>query len=133
MFRRSRRRGARLDIIPLVDVLIILIFFFLISMRFQEESALEITLPQIETAGETLGGEGLVVQINREGQLFLGREAHPVEMEELRQFLRGLEGGGSRLPVFILADEDTPLKRVTAVMDACREVGLDRIRLQSRR
>ena len=129
---RRTRRKARLDIIPLVDVLTILIFFFLMSMRFQEESALDITLPQIETAGPVAVSEGLVIQITAEGKLFLGREASPVEMAELRQFLRRLEGTGGRLPVLLLADEETPLKTVTAVMDACRAVGLDRIRLQSR-
>jgi biopolymer transport protein ExbD len=46
-----RRNKASINIIPLMDVLTILIFFFLVSMQFKEMTTLNLTLPKIESAG----------------------------------------------------------------------------------
>ena len=48
-----RRRKADINIVPLIDVLTVLIFFFLVSMQFREQLTLNLTLPQVETAGRS--------------------------------------------------------------------------------
>ncbi len=49
---KRRRRKAEINIVPLVDVLVVLIFFFLVSMQFRNLTLLNLTLPKIETAGK---------------------------------------------------------------------------------
>lgn len=125
-----KRPKPVINIVPLMDVLTILIFFFLVSTQFKEVNTLNLTLPQIESAGKNEFPDKITIGIDEEGIVFL--ENKPVEIEELQAVLRELAAVSNEIPVLIRAHEETPLRMVTAVMDACRLNGLNRIRLQSR-
>ncbi len=125
-----RRPKPSINIVPLMDVLTILIFFFLVSMQFKELTTLNLTLPQIETAARNEETQSVQITIDAEGTVFL--ESRQVSMDELRTALAELEGVGPETPVLLRADRSTPLEIVTNAMDACRVNGLSRIRLQAR-
>ena len=125
-----RRRKVEINIVPLVDVLIVLIFFFLVSMQFRNLTTLNLVLPKIETAGKNKNVEQLEIAIDAAGQFFLS--GVPISKDEL-EFSLNLQGElNKEIPVLVMADEETYLKRVTYIMDVCREAGLEKIRLQSR-
>lgn len=125
-----RRRRAEINIVPLIDVLTILIFFFLVSMQFRERVALQLTLPKVETAGQNEVADTVVIAVDREDRIFFnGTEATE---EQLLALVREQAAASTDVQVLLKVDEDTPVKRLTFVMDACREVGLNKIRLQSR-
>lgn len=125
-----RRRQPTINIVPLVDVLTVLLFFFLVTMQFKQVSALNITAPEIETAGENKSNEQIVIAVDSDGKIFYNDRE--VSKEELGQATALAGEAQGRRPVLLLADEDAPLKHVTAVMDICRANDLSRIRLQSR-
>lgn len=125
-----RRRKPVINIIPLMDVLTILIFFFLVSMQFKEMTALNLTLPKIESAGRNDFPERISIGIDEEGAVYL--ENRRVAIEELRQVISTVSELSNDVPVLIRAHNMTPLETVTDVMDACRLNGLSKIRLQSR-
>ena len=60
---KRRRRKAEINIVPLVDVLVVLIFFFLVSMQFRNLTLLNLTLPKIETAGKEKPAESLQIGV----------------------------------------------------------------------
>jgi len=126
--RRRSRPG--INIVPLMDVLTIMIFFFLVSMQFKELTALNLTLPKIETAGRNEIPETVQIAIDQEGAIFL--DGNEVPLEGLRSLLGQLSDVETDIPVLIKAHNETPLQKVTDVMDACRVNGLNKIRLQSR-
>lgn len=124
------RRKADINIVPLVDVLIVLIFFFLVSMQFRNMTTLNLVLPKIETAGKNTRTEQIEIGISPEGIFYYnGKEISQSALERALEFAATMD---SAKPVLILADEDSYLKHVTFVMDACRKNGLDTLRLQSR-
>ncbi len=125
-----RRSKATINIIPLMDVLTILIFFFLVSMQFKEMTTLNLTLPRIESAGRNDYPDRIMIGIDGEGQIFL--ESQAVPLAELEAVLAKVSDLSNDVPVLVKADEETPLKTLTEVMDACRLNGLSKIRLQSR-
>ena len=125
-----RRNRANINIIPLMDVLTILIFFFLVSMQFKEMTTLNLTLPKIESAGRNDYPERILVGIEESGQIFL--ENQPVPMDELQAVLARVSELSTDVPVLITAHNLTPLQTITDVMDACRLNGLSKIRIQSR-
>lgn len=125
-----RRNRANINIIPLMDVLTILIFFFLVSMQFKEMTTLNLTLPKIESAGRNDYPERILVGIDESGQIFL--ENQPVPMDELQAVLASVSEISNDVPVLIKAHNLTPLQTITDVMDACRLNGLSKIRIQSR-
>lgn len=125
-----RRPKPSINIVPLMDVLTILIFFFLVSMQFREMTTLNLTLPDIESAGRNEVSQSVQITIDQDGRVFL--ESQQVALEELRAAIGALEGVSKDTPVLIRADRLTPLETVTRAMDACQLNGLKRIRLQSR-
>jgi biopolymer transport protein ExbD len=127
---RRRRRPPVINIVPLVDVLTVLLFFFLVTMQFKQVSTLNITVPKIETAGENEIREQIVIALSPEGAIFLNDR--PVEKTQFEAAMKLAGELTPDMPILLVADEDVPLKYVTEVMDVCRSHQLNKIRLQSR-
>lgn len=125
-----RRRQPTINIVPLVDVLTVLLFFFLVTMQFKQASALNITVPEIESAGRNEIQEQIVIAISPQGELYLNERA--LEAEQLNIALQLAGTQTPDIPILLVADEAVALKHVTQVMDLCRNNQLNQIRLQSR-
>ena len=128
--RRRRRRGGEVNIVPLVDVLIVLIFFFILTMRFPQTPTLNITPPPIETAGRNQTSELIRIAVDNEGNFYYN-EAE-VTREELIAAIGTAAGVDASQPVLVIADEESAVKELAFIMDQCRKAGLERIRLQAR-
>jgi biopolymer transport protein ExbD len=127
---QRRRRRPELNLVPLIDVLVILVFFSFVTMQFRSSATLNITLPKVETAGKNEFTGTVTIGIASDGVLsFNGKTASEAQLTELLRQVRDLD---KDTPVLIRADETTPLKTLTFVMDACRKAGLNRFSLQSR-
>ena len=129
LLNRKRKR-PRIDIVPLVDVLMVLIVFFLVTMQFKNLRALNLRMPKIETAGSNQLSNEIVLSLDRSGNYFLNNQ--PVSEEVLQDALRTASNLPKKPKVLLVADEEAPLKTVTRLIDLCRENGLDDFRLQSR-
>ena len=127
---KRRRRKAEINIVPLVDVLVVLIFFFLVSMQFRNLNLLNLTLPKIETAGKEKQLESLQIGVDVEGNYFLNGTL--ISEERLVEEIQKVAGLSPDIPVLLMADENSLLHKVTFLMDTCRKSGLEKVRLQSR-
>jgi biopolymer transport protein ExbD len=127
---RPRRKKPEMNLLPLIDVLVMLIFFSFVTMQFRSASTLNITLPKVETAGKNEFKGSVTLSINKEGVITFNGTV--VSDQQLIEQLRAVKNIDKDIPVLIKADEDTPLKKLTFVWDACRKVGLNKHSLQSR-
>ncbi|MGE9294210.1 MAG: ExbD/TolR family protein [Puniceicoccales bacterium] len=127
---QKRRKKTEINIVPLIDVLIVLIFFFLMTMQFKNMDVLNITPPQIETAGKDKEIIQLMVGIDTEGQYFIDNK--PVSEDELVTVFNEAAAQKEPPSVLLMADQDVPLHFVTFVMDQSRKAKLPKVRLQSR-
>jgi len=136
-----RRRKAEINIVPLIDVLTMLIFFFLVTMQFREMATLNLTLPKMETAGKSEFKNQVVIAIdkdqkirltilNAEGKLILDKA--DLKEDELEGIAANLRDVDKDITILLRSDENTPLKLVTKAMDICRKNGLNKIRLQTK-
>jgi biopolymer transport protein ExbD len=130
LLARKRRRRPELNLVPLIDVLVMLIFFAFVTMQFRSAATLNITLPKVETAGKNEFAGKVTISIDKDGKLALN--AQTITDEQLLPALQKVKELGKDTVVLIRSDEDTPLKRVILVWDACRKVGLNKQHLQSR-
>jgi biopolymer transport protein ExbD len=129
LFQRRRKR-PELNLVPLIDVLVMLIFFAFVTMQFRSATMLNITLPKIATAGKNEFKGTVTIAIDKSGGLlFNGKN---VADEELLPLLKQVHDVNNDIPVLIKADETTQLKKLAFVMDACRASGLNKFSLQSR-
>jgi biopolymer transport protein ExbD len=129
-FRQKRRKRPELNLVPLIDVLVMLIFFAFVTMQFRSATVLKITLPKITTAGKEKPGSAVTIGIDESGVLSVNGNA--VSEEELTRLLKQLSDANKNIPVVIRADEKTQLKKLAFVMDACRTAGLEKFSLQAR-
>jgi len=128
--RSRKKRRAEINIVPLVDVLMVLIFFFLMTMQFRDQRVLNLELPEIETAGSSEARGDLRLIVDREGNFLLNEQ--PVDAEQLQAALRVAGEADPDRKVLLAAHEETPLRIVTQVMDWSRQANLNAIRIQSR-
>ena len=128
--RRSRQVGV--DIVPLVDVLITLLFFFLLTMQFRTPrvSSHSITVPEVKSKGPQTQGKQIEIGLSKDGKIFYnGSEVTEAQLVELLKVAASLDRSQS---VLLIADEGSLTGAFYRLMDECRRVGLDRIRLQTR-
>jgi len=127
---QKRRKRPELNLVPLIDVLVMLIFFAFVTMQFKSAATLNITLPKVETAGKNEFKGTVTIGIDKDGIVsFNGKK---VSDEQLIGLLEEVHNVDKDIPVLIKADETTQLKKLAFVMDACRKTGLNKFSLQSR-
>jgi biopolymer transport protein ExbD len=126
----KRRKKPELMLVPLIDVLTMLIFFAFVTMQFRSAATLNITLPKVDTAGKNEFKGSVTIAVDKEGKFSFNGRAMPEE--QLAPMLKQVRDIDRNIPVLIQADQDTPMKNVTYVMDTCRKAGLNKFSLQSR-
>lgn len=127
---QKRRRRPEMNLVALIDVLVMLIFFAFVTMQFKSAATLNITLPKVETAGKNEFKGTVTLGIDKDGSVSFNGKA--VTDEQLLQLLEQVKNVDRDIPVLIKADETTQLKKLAFVMDACRKTGLNKFSLQSR-
>ena len=130
LLQHKRRKRPELNLVPLIDVLVMLIFFAFVTMQFKSAATLNITLPKVETAGKNEFKGTVTIGIDKDGTIsFNGQNATEAQLLELLERVKNIDRD---IPVLIKADETTQLKKLAFVMDACRKTGLNKFSLQSR-
>jgi biopolymer transport protein ExbD len=127
---QKRHKRPEMNLVPLIDVLVMLIFFAFVTMQFRSAATLNVTLPKVETAGKTELKDSVTITVNKEGEL--GFNGKPARMEDLRRLVPEVGKITKEITIMIRADENAPLRYVTEIMDLCRKNGLNKIRLMSR-
>jgi biopolymer transport protein ExbD len=127
---QKRRKRPEMNLVPLIDVLVMLIFFAFVTMQFRSAATLNITLPKVETAGKNEFKGNVTIGIEKDGKISFNGKT--VEDSELIALLEQVKNVDKDIPVLIRSDEKATLDRLTFVWDACRKVGLNKHSLQSR-
>ena len=120
-----------LSMTPLIDVVFLLLIFFLVATRFAEEDrAIDLRLPSVSQARPLVSSpDDIDLFINSNGEYFVGRRG-PYELADIEQMLgdiAGNGGGGSR-SVKIRADLQCDWDHVVRVYDACNRFGFDDVK-----
>ena len=125
ILRRRERQRARIEIIPMIDVVFfLLVFFMMASLSMTVYRGLPVNLPRAAT-GTTPPAETAAITVARDGQAYLDRE--PVTRAVLGERLRGLVGANPTLAIVITADEAVAHGHVVDVLDEVRTAGVLRM------
>ena len=126
--RKSRLEDPEINFIPLIDVLLVIIIFLIVSTTFSKFSELKINLP---TADANPVEEKLLpinVTVTKDGQYAINEEILPQKsIDSIEKRLIQVAGNAKDLPVIINADAETPHQSVVNIMEASRRAGLTKI------
>jgi biopolymer transport protein ExbD len=117
--------ASTLSLTPLIDVVFLLLIFFLVTSEFEnEEKRLDIVLPSATTAVPMISKpREIVIDIDREGTVFLSGQ--PTSLGELQKLLKVASASNpTNQSVVIRADRSTAFQPVVNVMDLCNQSGI---------
>lgn len=124
-FKPHRRDDLEINMTPLIDVVFLLLIFFMVSTTFQKESELQVQLPQASTEPMAVVPKSVEIVINDNGQYFVdGKELINRKAVTLRQALQRVTSGRKDTPIVLRADARTPHQAVVTAMDVAARLGL---------
>ncbi|MCD2451750.1 biopolymer transporter ExbD [Methylicorpusculum oleiharenae] len=132
-FHRKKREKLEISITPMIDVVFLLLIFFMVTTTFNKESALNIKLPQAEGEEPEQQLKVINLTIDAQGTYYLsGDDGLPRELvnqkrETLKGELQKLAVVSINLPFVINADAKTPHEAVIRALDIAGQVGFKRI------
>ncbi len=124
--RQSRTEDEpAVNLTPLIDVVFILLIFFMVSTTFQRESEIKIELPEASSEAVEEEKDTLEIVIDADGRYFIdNQQVVNTELATLKTAISKFLGEQTDLPVVIRADRNTPYQAVVRAMDATAQLGL---------
>jgi biopolymer transport protein ExbD len=131
-FRQVRRELPALNLTPLIDIVFLLLIFFMVTTSFSRETRLLVSLPEASGSAEN-AAESIEVLVDREGGYAInGRRLVNAEVDSL---VRGLElesGGDVSLLVVLVADAEVQHQSVVSAMEAIGRAGFASLSIATR-
>ena len=129
----AARREAGIEITPLIDVIFLLLIFFMVSSNFVQKQVVSVTLPTSEAATASESNT-IEIVLNTSGTYFVAGEPVGNERDQLLNALRSVVGSLdaqalSEQPVEIRADASATHQSVVRALDVCATLGLVRVSL----
>lgn len=134
-FSRQKTEEVSVNLTPLIDVVFLLLIFFMVSTTFKQESRIEIDLPQSGAAQGEAPDEVLELVISSEGRYQLnGERLDAAGVDALAAALRRYRApDADAAPLIISADASTPHQAVVTAMDAAGASGFTRLSITTRK
>ncbi len=121
--RRVSTTLAEINVVPLVDVMLVLLIIFMITAPVLL-SGIEVAVPKTKTVKE-ITEERIVISIDRSQRVFLGNE--PVNINEIGAKLRAKVRDPEHQSIYLRADENVPFGAFATVMDAVKSAGITNV------
>ncbi|NRA43008.1 MAG: biopolymer transporter ExbD [Pseudomonadales bacterium] len=112
---------TEIDITPMLDVVFIMLIFFIVTASFVKESGIEVNRPEASTS-QSKPRASILVAINDLGEIWINKRK--VEEGQVRANIERLHAENPQGSVVVQADEEAKTKVLVAVMDAAREAGV---------
>ena len=118
------------NLTPLIDVVFLLLIFFMVSTTFEQQSRIQIELPEATASPEEIEEESIEILIDAQGRYFIGdQQVVNTELKTLKSAISKAVGDREIVSVTIRADASTPHQAVITALDATSQLGLTRISL----
>jgi biopolymer transport protein ExbD len=123
-----RQDDFEINVIPLIDVLLTLLMFFVLTSTFVQHTHLQVTLPKASSQDHDASAPALTVVVDRDGKFYVGSDEVMGEgIEPLKQAIARVAGADRDRQVTIRADGMTAHQNVVTAMDALGQLGFTRL------
>jgi biopolymer transport protein ExbD len=133
-FHRNKRSRTPVEInlIPMIDVVLVLLIFFIVTTTFTRETGIDINLPEANGEPTTaVDSKIITLLIDKRGNYFISTsadtEGKKLDPDTLKQDLAQIMGNAPQTPFVITADGQTPHQAVIKALDIASQVGFKHI------
>ena len=133
-FRRQPVQEVNVNLTPLIDVVFLLLIFFMVSTTFTKESRLEVDLPEADAVTTAVKERREIsIEISQTGVYAISGQVLPGNsLEVVKAALERASGGDINRPVVLIADAKTPHESVVVAMEAAGELGFSKLSIATR-
>jgi biopolymer transport protein ExbD len=125
---RRQDDAPMIDLVPLIDVVLCLLIFFVVTTTFDARSVLKLELPRADAEAAATNEQALSILINAQGRYFVGdQEVLRVDVDTLKQALLQAAGNDRDQLVMIRADAKTPWQAVVTAYEALAQLGFRKV------
>ena len=123
-----RQDDFEINVISLIDVLLTLLMFFVLTTTFIQHSRMQVTLPKASAEERDMQAPALTVVVDRDGHFYVGSDEVLGEgVEPLKQAIANVAGDDRERQVTIRADAMTAHQNVVMAMDALGQLGFSKL------
>jgi len=134
MFHRTKKEELTLNLTPLIDVVFLLLIFFMVSTSFTRETQIALNLPSAEGEKSEAKDKLIEISIDVNGNYFVnGHGLVNNEKGTLLKALNQLQNIDKKLPLIISSDAKTQYQSVITVMDVAGQAGFKNLSLATRK
>ncbi len=132
-FHRQKKQPLELSMTPMIDVVFLLLIFFMVTTTFNRQTELKINLPEARGIESEDKQKVITLMIDAEGVYFISDEKgqfHQLinqKLSTLKRALRQAAGNSRQMPFVISADGKTPHQAVISALDIASQLGFKRI------
>ena len=119
-FQGRTKQGIELNIAPLIDVVFLLLIFFMLTSSVIKDEGIELNLPS-SAASTFVDGESLTVSVNKEGDLYFNSKE--ISAEELKIALTTALKDNPDSSIILKSDNQLEVQKLISVMDLIKESG----------
>lgn len=129
-FRRKRRKSVEIGLIPMIDVLLVLLFFFMVATSFRHQADIKLNLPKAMAGEQNVPAQMINLYVLTDGSYRLesGEGSAPRQANDevsLRAVLQSLKPESRQWPFIINADGKASHQSVISVLDIANQTGFD--------
>ena len=132
-FLVQRREEVSINLTPLIDIVFLLLIFFMVSTTFTRETQLSIDLPEAEGQSRETVEEGIEILVDESGQYRVnGQALVDKRMRTLQAAIYKISAGDTTMPMTITADAQAAHQDVVQAMDAAGQMGFIHLSITTR-
>ncbi len=133
--RKPSRQEDYINVVPFIDILLVLLIFFMVSSRFTHNAELRMELPTAEqTAGQQRQPETVELAVHEDGSYSInGQPLVNDKPETLRKGLQEVAGQRTDIPLILSADANARHQAVVTAMDVAGQLGFAKLSITTRR
>jgi biopolymer transport protein ExbD len=132
--RPRRSEPPRVDITPLIDVVFLMLIFFMVSTTFDKQTQLKVDLPEAaatDTSEEM--PDKIDITIDAKGNFYVNeRELVKHDADTLRRTLQKIAEDRTDLPIIVSGDRNAPLQSMMTILDVAGQLGMSRLSFVAR-
>jgi len=131
--RPRRPAPPRVDITPLIDVVFLMLIFFMVSTTFDKQTQLKVDLPSASAMEQKEQKEDRIeITIDPKGHFYVNElELVSHDAATLQRAIQKVSDGRTDLPVIVSGDRNAPLQAMVTVMDVTAQLGLSRLSIKA--
>ncbi len=133
-FQRRIQEDLQINLTPLIDVVFLLLIFFMVTTTFTQETRLAVNLPEADGEPVEQAPSTIEISVSEGGSYAIdGRPLVNAQLDTLMRALEEISGGNKDIALILIADADASHQSVVTAMDAIGQSGFSRLSIATRK